>query len=258
MWNRVSDDDAQVVLREFLEFPITSTDEVFAKFMTLPGAMMLGECSPERCVYVPGTRPDRIVLVAHADTVWDDKVGSQRCDERTIGEIQDVKFDGTKYYSGSRSLGIGADDRAGCAMLWLMRKSGHSLLITDGEEAGLLGSKSLLELHPEIVVEINQAQYMVQLDRRGALDYKVYNLPVPEEFHSFIIEKTGRTEPDKGSRTDIVVLCKTICGVNFSIGYYNEHSAGEHLVLSEWLQTFRMVAKLIAPTGQPRFLLMSQ
>ena len=40
------------------------------------------------------------------------------------------------YRSGVYDEGIGADDRAGCAILWLLKDSGHSLLVTNGEEIG--------------------------------------------------------------------------------------------------------------------------
>jgi hypothetical protein len=35
---------------------------------------------------------------------------------------------------------LGADDRAGLAILWLLRDLGHSLMVTDLEEHGRMGS----------------------------------------------------------------------------------------------------------------------
>ena len=54
--------------------------------------------------------------------------------------VSDVVFEDGVYSSGDDLCGIGADDRAGCAMLWLLRDSGHSLLILDGEEHGQVGA----------------------------------------------------------------------------------------------------------------------
>jgi hypothetical protein len=72
--------------------------------------------------------------------------------------------------------GIGADDRAGCAMLYLLRKSGHSILITDGEEHGRQGSHYLVNHFPELCSELNNHRFMIQLDRRNARDFKCYDV----------------------------------------------------------------------------------
>jgi hypothetical protein len=61
------------------------------------------------------------------------------------------------FQSANRIRGIGADDRAGCAILWLLKDLGHSLLITDGEEKGGIGSKWLMNdtENADIAEEIN-------------------------------------------------------------------------------------------------------
>jgi hypothetical protein len=46
-----------------------SRDSVLDKFMNLKGAYTDG-LGQERFVYVEGDRDDRVLLVAHADTVW--------------------------------------------------------------------------------------------------------------------------------------------------------------------------------------------
>ena len=50
----------------------------------------------------------------------------------------------------------------------------------------------------------------------------------------------------KKSKTDIVVLCKDICGANLSIGYYNEHTTTEILSYREWLKTYKKVEKMLS------------
>ena len=62
------------VLRSFLEIPLGSADSVFNRFMEIPGAIYRGE-GLERFLYVRGARPNRVLLVAHADTVWDREYG---------------------------------------------------------------------------------------------------------------------------------------------------------------------------------------
>ncbi len=46
-----------------------NADQVHDKFMNLPGAYTDGEKN-ERFTYIEGTRSDRVLIVAHADTVW--------------------------------------------------------------------------------------------------------------------------------------------------------------------------------------------
>jgi hypothetical protein len=169
-------------------------------------------------LYVPGKRGDRAVVAAHADTVWD------------------------AAYEETRARGLGADDRAGCAMLWLLRDSGHSLLILDGEEHGARGSEFLKRECREIFEEIIAHSV---LDRRGSSDYKFYKLPVSQEFRNYIESETGYHDAGTESRTDIVVLCETVCGVNLSVGYYDEHGPNESFVYEEWAHTLDIVRKML-------------
>ena len=54
------------LLYDFLNIPLDSGDEIFERFATLPGAISgVGKNPLERYVYIPGTRKDRVVLVAH-------------------------------------------------------------------------------------------------------------------------------------------------------------------------------------------------
>jgi len=213
--------DKQVV-EEFLAFPLEGTDDIFEKFSTLPGVIRkCGEKPKEQFLYVPGKRSDRAVLAAHADTVWD------------------------AAYEETRARGLGADDRAGCAMLWLLKDSGHSLLILDGEEHGAQGSEFLKREYPELFAEINAHSFIVQLDRRGSSDYKFYKLPVSQEFRTYIETETGYHDAGTESRTDIVVLCEDVCGVNLSVGYYDEHGPDESFVYEEWAHTLEILRTML-------------
>ena len=222
---------AKTVLEEFLSFPLEDSKEVLEKFASLPNAIYCNDKEKRNFVYVPGTRKDRVVLAAHADTVWDklyfgyDNVG------------QGLVFENGIYSGKKNDFGIGADDRAGCAILWLLKDMGHSLLITDGEETGRIGSFHLKDNFTDLYNELNEHSYMVQFDRRNAKDYKCYRLPVTKEFKEFIESETNYTDAGVTAFTDIVTLCNKICGVNLSVGYYNEHSSDEILVFDEWYNT---------------------
>ena len=239
----------QKVLEKFLCKPLSSSLEVFEEFLSLNDYNVKYSINQGKksFVYIPGKRKDRVLLVAHADTVWDKEYGEAICN-------QELKFENGFYRGKIEDCGIGADDRAGCAMLYLLKDSGHSLLITDGEETGQIGANYIKNNFPVFYEELNNHSYMVQLDRRNANDYKTYNLKVSQEFCDFIEENTGYVDAGKNSSTDIIVLCEKICGVNLSVGYYNEHTEDECLNYSEWLNTLEIVKKMISGE-QKKFLL---
>jgi hypothetical protein len=219
--------NAQNVLFHFLSMPLWRSCEIFETFRSLGGQSQYS-ANPmnvkERFLYIEGTREDKVVLIAHADTCFDEAYGY-----RQAGHTLNMEDD---IISGKDSA-IGADDRAGCAILWLLRNSGHSMLITDGEEYGLKGSNWLCENHPDILGRLNNHNFMVQLDRRNGRDFTCYRVGTPE-FKKFVQENTGFHEPDNVATSDISVLCKKIPGVNLSTGYYNPHTSTEYLVYSEW------------------------
>ena len=241
---RISDD--QWMLEGFLNLPITSTKKVFKLFAGLPGAVEVHGDGRQGYVYVPGTLPveRRVVLAAHADTVFDKAYVEQGFIEAT-GENTVTFKDG--WYAGTNpAVSIGADDRCGCAMLWALRNSGHSLLVTDGEEHGQVGAHFLAETAPELLAELNAHAFILQLDRRGASDYKCYELPVTPEFLAFVERETGYVRAEGKGRTDIQVLCTEVCGVNLSVGYYDEHQPSERACLAEWQHTLDLVRGIIA------------
>ena len=114
-------------LEAFLSCDMSSSDEVFDKFLLLLNAQRHEYLGCPYCVYVPDKRPDRILLTAQANTVF------------RIRRSHRVKFSNGKYISLEPEDEIGADDRAGCVILWQLRDSVYSLLITNDEEIGCKG-----------------------------------------------------------------------------------------------------------------------
>jgi len=206
-------------LDEFLNYPLNTGHDILNRFSRLDGAIDVGT-GLERAVYIPGKRPDRVVLVAHADTVWDNS-----------------GWRGT--HSVNYAKGIGADDRAGCAILWLLKDSGHSLLVTNGEESGLKGANYIMRNEPDLAKIINSHQFMVQFDRRNGTDIITYNVGTPD-FREYVADslKGYGFSLSVGSVTDICRLCKDICGVNLSVGYYHEHTSQEYINKNEWYNAF--------------------
>jgi hypothetical protein len=239
------------IIKEFLELPLETSDPIFDKFINLPNMdIVFRGTKPYRFLYIRGKRENKVLLVAHADTVWDEYY------ENDSDSHREVLFVDGMFQSSSEISGIGADDRAGCAMLWLLKDLGHSLLITDGEEGGLMGSKWLMNdiSNIDIAQEINHKhQFMIQLDRRYSSDFKCYSVGT-DEFRKYVQKMTGYSEPDRIASTDIVQLCQNITGVNLSVGYRYEHSYRESLSFSEWQNTLNICRQWLSQPNLPRFL----
>ncbi len=232
------------VLMDFLELPLGNANPVLDKFASIPGAIRRGT-GLEQFVYVEGTRKNRVLLVAHADTFWDAHYNRISSPKQSIEIANGI--------IRNREGGLGADDRAGCAMVWLLRDLGHSLLITNGEEKRSLGGKWLMGSNPDLADKINAThQFAVQLDRRNATDFKCYKVGT-KSFKAYVKKNTGYSEPDRERSTDIVILCRDICGVNLSIGYYNEHTDDEYLVVEEWVNTLNICRRWLSGIDLPRF-----
>lgn len=241
-------DHPKKILETFLSFPVDSTAEIFRLFAREAGMVVHSDGDKRTFAYFKGGRRDKVLLIAHADTVWDKRYMPDKKFQQSAHLVNG-------FYEGENGeCGIGADDRAGCAMLYLLLNSGHSVLILDGEEHGQVGAHYLKDTYPDIYTELNEHQYMIQLDRRNANEYKCYDIPVSREFREFIEKEFSFGDAGTKARTDIVALCDKICGVNLSVGYYQEHTPQEKLCYEEWLHTYEVLAKLLEKK-QERYLL---
>jgi hypothetical protein len=205
--------------------------------------------------FVPGQRQDRVLLVAHVDTVWhDSKKVKVACVSNNDHEMlisgsrkKGTDKDGDPYVYG---MGIGADDRAGCAILWGLKDLGHSLLLVSGEEYGSLGSHFAMS-NKKMARTIQAHQFVVQFDRHGHNDLVFYDVGT-KEFKKYCEESTGY-KTAAGTRTDICVLCREICGVNISVGYSNEHTCSEVLNITDWMRTFETAKKWLSQNNLPTY-----
>lgn len=226
------------ILRKFLCLPHSSA-AVFEKFSQLPGAVVEMDEFDTGFLYVPATRPSPVLLVAHADVFGDDESLPELHEDNEI----------------IRSPGhiLGADDRAGCAIIWTLRHLGHGILITGSEELGCLGAENIVMNYPELCAELQEChQFMVQFDREGRNDYKCYNVGT-DAFRQYVGQMTGFHEPDRSSRTDVAVLAQKLCGVNLSCGYQYEHTGMEYILKADWLNTLRIAGQWLSQPDLPRF-----
>lgn len=228
-------EDHRELLERFLNIPISSADGVFEIFAALPNARYeKGEKPMQRFVYVPGTRKDRVLLVAHADTFWD---------QNYVAAVeQKVIYEDGIFRSGRPDVGIGADDRAGCAMLWALRNSGHSLLITDGEEHGKHGANYLRREHRRLFRELNRHRHMIQLDWACTNVCLYNNVDTTKKYEEHVESVMGFRDHKVKGNCDLMVLSRGVCGVNLGIGYHRIHGANEHLSVSEWENTYKAVS----------------
>ena len=225
-------EDKDLIL-EFLKTPLDSGDEIFDRFAALEGAIVgKGEKPLERYVYIGGSRSDRVLLVAHADTIWD----------RAYGKFEytghDVVFDDGVFTGTKAGCGIGADDRAGCAMLWKLKDMGHSILIVDGEEDGKHGAKYLKNSNPKLFKELNKHSFMIELDHIGTDHASFMKIHNTKKFESFFQKETGFLDRKQTGGCDLSILCKSVCGANVGIGYFNHHTESERLYLEKWQNTY--------------------
>lgn len=241
-------------LMSFISLPMSNTTEIFNIFKSLPNAIYRdkGEGTKKRFVYIEGTRKDKVLMVAHADTIFDyQHIGIN------VDKTHNPIFDGEVIKSGSRSHSIGADDRCGVTMCYLLKDSGHSILIVDGEEPGakgtLIGSSWLANENKDILEKINKDHcFMVQFDRRNYGEYKTYDIG-SEPFDQFIESSLGLYKPDNHYYTDICVLSNNLCGVNVSVGYYNEHTGSEYVDIKEWYDSFKKYEGWLLGTSFMRY-----
>lgn len=248
-------------LSAFLRMKLGSTQQVFDWFISRWGKEARYKVDDESMksktsfFYLEGKRENRVLLVAHADTVWDSRYVGY------TGE-HDIAVEQGNVRSTNMVAGLGADDRAGCAMLSLLKETGHSILVTEGEERRRTQNIPLFSQDGPLFIQINENhQFVVQLDRKNGNDFRCYSVD-SDDFVKFIESRTKYIRPDDNDNhhADIEILCRSICGVNFSIGYYNEHCPRhdrphehEYLKLTEWKRTLDTVRKLIEPADLPRF-----
>lgn len=222
-------------LRRFLSAPKTDLFEIFSKFNNY----LIKESSPSY-IYVPGTRSDRVLLVAHMDTVWS-RV-PRIIEENGVIKSGNLVYTQENDYVKIKGTGIGADDRAGVAMAYALSHLGHSILITDDEESGCVGAIDIMQT--DLAYEIERHSFAVELDRRDRSDIVFYN-GEPKEFRRFAVAKTGYAA-NNGTYTDIVYLCQNMCSFNISVGYRNEHKPNEILVINWWRNTFNILNSFLS------------
>ncbi|MBO4467855.1 MAG: hypothetical protein J5766_01005 [Clostridia bacterium] len=228
---------AREALLSFLSEPLSETDGIFSRFSQLPGAVYVeGKKPNQRYLFVPGKNENPVLLTAHVDTVWD---------KNYKGVDRPADFDIKESYVVSKreKVGIGADDRAGCAALWLLRDSGNSLLLIDGEENSHIGA-SFLTKNRKLLKRINDHAFIMSFDLWGKDGYMFHAVKNPKCFAD-LLDSAGYNRHKEDGGSDIFYLCKKAAGVNVSIGYQNEHKATETVSIEDFYHCVCLAENLL-------------
>mgnify|MGYP001569841616 FL=1 len=218
-------------------------DEVLEWFFDLTDDVIIGKNA--EFVYLPGKRAasNRVLIVAHADTVWNDDKPRQ---VDWLGHICK-----SNWFSND---GIGADDRVGCAAAWLVATQGeHSVLITTGEEIGGIGAHAALA---EIAPLLKEHAFMLQVDRAGDEELVFYPGGHCKEWAKWLSDNDfAGFSQGWGSFTDITILSNglKLCAANLAAGYINEHTKSETFFLDAWMRTYDRLERLLARESLPKF-----
>ena len=182
-------------------------------------------------VYAKGEIP--FCLTAHMDTVH----------AETVKTTYELEQDGD--YIISSPQGIGGDDRCGIYMIMNILKKGFKpyVVFCEDEEIGCVGSSKFIKTN--LIDELKECKYIIELDRAGSNDAVFYHCDNPE-FTEFITNTT-EYKVAYGTCSDISVICPAckVAGVNLSCGYYNPHTLGEFVSMNEMAHTQEIVEKLL-------------
>ena len=181
-------------------------------------------------------------LTAHMDTVHSFKEP----------EIIETIKDSSKVYTSLE--GIGGDDKVGVFIcLYLLKKLDNlKVVFFVGEESGGVGSNGVDEKF------FNDVGYVLQVDRHGNSDYVNDYMWEPSTTKEFddriakILDKYGYKE-SSGMFTDVFNLKEneaiSVCGCNFSCGYYLPHTNNEYVVERDVYNTISLLKDIIKALG---------
>lgn len=182
-------------------------------------------------VYAQGTFP--VLLVAHLDTVHKELPKAILYDE-----------DQDAMYSPQ---GIGGDDRCGVYMiLQVIQKYNCSVLFCEDEEIGCVGAEKFIKTKLAKDLSFN---YIIEFDRKGNNDAVFYDCD-NADFEKFITKDFYKSS--WGSFSDISVIAPALkcAAVNLSCGYYNAHTTGEYVVMSDMKRSIIEACKILERTTE--------
>lgn len=174
-----------------------------------------------------------IAVAAHMDTVWEKSTGHEVFYDKRKNVMVNLR-------------GGGYDDKVGIFMILKLLEFGyrpHVIFCAD-EESGSLGAEKLVDAY-DGKCPFDDCRFIIMLDRRGLQDCVFYDCE-NDDFVEYC-EGFGFKEA-YGSFTDICTLCPAwgMAGVNFSVGYVDEHTANEKLFVGVMWETMAKVEAILS------------
>lgn len=172
-----------------------------------------------------------VCLIAHMDTVFPEAP-------------YEFYFDREEMVMWSPQ-GAGFDDRTGIAIILQILMNGYKphVIFTSGEESGGIGARNLISNYPQIPFQL-KPKFLIELDRQGEND-SVFYCCDNKHFEKYINSFGFKTAT--GTFTDISILMPAwdICGVNFSVGYWDEHTKLERLDVDVMNDTYEKIINIL-------------
>lgn len=214
------------------------------KFLSSKGYKAVGS---DGFLYAKGEIP--VLLTAHLDKT-PNVGGKPREQIEEIHRIPTTDAVGNVTTRISSPQGIGGDDRCGVWIIMNAISKGlkPSVLFCEDEEVGSRGATKFVShmAKKDSEVELDgNLKFMVEIDRRGKNDAVYYSCD-NKDFVKWVEENTGYKK-EFGSMSDISVLMPALklAAVNFSCGYYNEHTLAEYVVEEHMNRTMDMIIELL-------------
>lgn len=181
--------------------------------------------------YCGGAKEEKVMLTAHLDTVHNPKGA----------KIIYVDFFNYKHYLWSPH-GIGGDDRCGVLAIKRIIEKGYrpTVLFCDKEESGGLGVSEFS----------NEYNGKLNLNCIIKLDYNGYNNLVfyednNEDWKQFLKNLTGWKEEKRSFNNNYNPYNFGCASVNLSVGYYNQHTKDEYIVLEDLENSICIIEKIM-------------
>lgn len=202
------------LMKSLCKMEIPQLYKILIKFLEEEGYEKI--ITDDNFILAEGQLP--VCLLAHIDTVWN-------------RPPQNFFFDNEQSVLWSPQ-GLGADDRAGVYAIINLVKRGYRphIIFTDSEEIGGLGAEDLIRKFNKCPFE--KCNALIELDRQGKDEVVFYSCD-NKKFEKLINSYGFVTK--QGSFSDISLIAPIwgIAACNLSVGYYLEHSLGEHLNINE-------------------------
>jgi len=174
----------------------------------------------------------------------------------TVHKVKPTKLTNINGTITNPNGGLGADDRAGCYIMYLLLLSGvaedYMYILTDEEEIGGVGGYEFVNSQVFEDIVVTYASCFIGLDRKGSSDCASYGYD--NEALIDILSNVGYLST-YGSFTDVMTFSQYshIACVNLSIGYYKEHTKDECLVVDEMMNTYNVLLDLCADLWENQY-----